>query len=380
MPSLESQIRAWADHHAPKPEDAVSAHEILTSQPRGSEPSGRTSQRRVRLLAAAAVTLLAGSGAAILALARHDGTEVVTDVPRQSDVSSTAPTTPSGDSIDFDLLGRTPDGTTSSRDLAAATTQGDLNALWTTARLDGAAPSINFSEEIVVAITVPDGACPLTLGDVTRDGSDIAPEFTRIGSCRLKLVPASYVVALHWAETGDSFRFVHPNRQPSGEQSTLQVDRPTPAPFTNPGEELLASALRRLELEACCGEPSHGGTGVTSGAVWEDTAIPISGAPLQDHTFDVDGTPRVVVPLNDLVTSSESATIAEAETLIGEADLGSFVAFTCGAYVWTIGGAGAGERSSPAQVRSLAETLLAQLECPIGQRPVAPGHGDPSGN
>ncbi len=158
-------------------------------------------------------------------------------------------------------------------------------------------------------------------------------------------------------------------------ESRLVVSQPEPGPSVhlwqariggNDGEWLFASVLRQLGLEGCCGEPSHGGSGVTSGARWQDLDIPVSATP--PGTTDT-------VPFNDLVLSSEPIELDGAPAIAGDADLGPFVAYTCGDRIWTFGGAGAGDRAPTEAVRSLAATVLPHLGCTVGERPLAPGHG-----
>lgn len=92
---------------------------------------------------------------------------------------------------------------------------------------------------------------------------------------------------------------------------------------------------------------------------------------MEDNTFDLDGEPKVFVPFNDLVLTAEPGVISGSEVLEGEADLGPFIAFTCGPHLWTIGGAGMGDRATPTQVRDFAAELISELGCQVGERPVA---------
>ena len=137
----------------------------------------------------------------------------------------------------------------------------------------------------------------------------------------------------------------------------------------NPLERTFARAAEELGVEGCCGEPSHGSEALTAGVVWQGTDIPIGAAPSTDPPY---------VPFNDLVISSEPVDIAGLlPATAGEADLGPFVAFTCGDATWTLGGAGLGDRATREQVESLAEVLIPHLYCTVGERPLATGHGDP---
>ena len=162
---------------------------------------------------------------------------------------------------------------------------------------------------------------------------------------------------------------------PATRESRLLLRQPEPGPTVhlwqiriggNDGEWLFSSVLRQMALEGCCGEPSHGGSGVTSGARWQDLDIPVSATP--PGTTDT-------VPFNDLVLSSEPIELDGAPAIAGEADLGPFVAYTCGDRIWTFGGAGAGDRANPEAVRGLAASVLPYLGCTVGERPLAPGHG-----
>lgn len=124
---------------------------------------------------------------------------------------------------------------------------------------------------------------------------------------------------------------------------------------------------------------------------WQGLDIPVFGGPLEKNTSDHEGQPRVFVPFNDYVLSSAPSEIDGAPVTTGEADLGAFIAFTCGENLWTLGGAqgvaaglepglGMGDRSNPAQLRELAKVLNPQLGCTVGARPIAPGHGNPLGD
>ena len=134
----------------------------------------------------------------------------------------------------------------------------------------------------------------------------------------------------------------------------------------NPLERSFARATSELGLEGCCGEPSHGGDGLTAGVVWMGPEIPVGASPSVEP---------VHVPFNDLVISSEPIDLGGLPATAGDADLGPFVAFTCGEHTWAVGVAGLGERATPEQVRSLAERLIPHLYCTVGERPRATGHG-----
>lgn len=163
--------------------------------------------------------------------------------------------------------------------------------------------------------------------------------------------------------------------EPDTLDTRLLISQPEPGPsahlwvartYGNDAEWIFAQALGQLGLEGCCGEPSHGGSGLTAGARWQDLDIPIGATP--PGTTDT-------VPFNDLVLSSEPIELDGAPAIAGAADLGPFVAYTCGGRVWTFGGAGAGDRPTADAVRHLAAAVLPYLGCTVGERPFAPGHG-----
>lgn len=147
-----------------------------------------------------------------------------------------------------------------------------------------------------------------------------------------------------------------------GEGTVLPWERRA---YASEAEEVIFTAFDELNLERCCGEPSHGAPGATTGARWQEFDVPIAASPTDDPPF---------VPFNDLVIDSAPAEIAGAPVTEGEADLGPFAAFTCGSRVWTFGGAGAGDRVDASVIRELVESVLPRLYCTVGERPAATGH------
>lgn len=139
--------------------------------------------------------------------------------------------------------------------------------------------------------------------------------------------------------------------------------------YGNDAEWIFSSVIEQLRLEGCCGEPSHGGPALTAGARWDGYDIPVGATP--PGTTDA-------VPFNDLVLSSEPIELDGAPAVAGEADLGPFVAYTCGDRIWSFGGAGAGDRPTASAVRRLAARVMPYLGCTVGERPLATGHGPAS--
>lgn len=101
---------------------------------------------------------------------------------------------------------------------------------------------------------------------------------------------------------------------------------------------------------------------MTGGARWDGVDIPVSGWP---------GAPMI----DDLVITSRPEALDGLPVVVGEADLGAFVAFACGGSGWAVGGMGAGDRASEPQVVALASALIPHLYCTVGPRPEADGHG-----
>lgn len=163
--------------------------------------------------------------------------------------------------------------------------------------------------------------------------------------------------------------------EPGSLDRRLVIRQPEPGPsvhlwrvrtYGNDAEWIFSSAIEQLGIEGCCGEPSHGGRGVTAGARWDGYDIPVGATP--PGATDA-------VPFNDLVLSSKPIELDGAPVVAGEADLGPFVAYSCGERIWTFGGAGSGDRPTASAVKRLAATVLPYLGCTVGGRPLATGHG-----
>lgn len=125
-------------------------------------------------------------------------------------------------------------------------------------------------------------------------------------------------------------------------------------------EWLVHSALRSLNLDGCCGEPSHGGSGVSSGAIYDGHEIGIGG-----HASDGSGTPPDAsshqrLPLLD----GEAVVLAPGEKVFGQAVVG----FTCGANRWWLSW---WEQTRPEidSMLLLAEELVPHLACTLGEPP-----------
>jgi hypothetical protein len=156
---------------------------------------------------------------------------------------------------------------------------------------------------------------------------------------------------------------VHAENDPAAQLASIW----TRQAYANDGERTIARALDELGLEGCCGEPSHGGTSVASGARWQGFNVFIGGNIAGDD-------PKV--GLQDEILSVEEIEIGGAPTaLLQAADRGAYLAFTCGDRVWGIGGGGLGDRVPAGVLRSLTGTLLPHLYCTVGLRPEVVGFG-----
>ncbi|HTO02005.1 MAG TPA: hypothetical protein VL068_15165 [Microthrixaceae bacterium] len=390
MAELEDQIRAWADAAAVAGDSPVRPDEVMGSGGGDQKhQSGRPAARRRRMLAVAAAVLIIAGAIGAFALSRSDSKQIITDGPKNPAATSSVETSPpSSESpqefgVVFEVLGMGEAGIDTMGALRAEYTQEELTQAWAAAGLGGSPPEVDFAEKVVLSITIPDDACPPTLVEFSRSANGLEPIFREPeGGCIEPLIPKTFVVALDWASTGDSFRIFLPGQPTYGfNDQVLDVSRSSLEDVTlNPAERTFNTALAALQLEGCCGEPSHGGDSAVTGVRWQDLDVPVFGGPIEKNTFDHEGQPRVFVPFNDYVTSSAPSEVGGAPVTTGEADLGAFLAFTCGENLWTLGGAGMGDRSTPTQLRELAKVLIPQLGCTVGARPVAPGHGNPLGD
>lgn len=390
---LQRQLRAFAQEAAPEVEP-VGAEEAIERAAGSTGAVGRGSARRPVLAVAAVVLVLAGV-VAVAALASSGEDHVVADAPDGPDPVTSplpadtsvpvAPTDPPAPGeVAFRVLGMgergEPMGT-----LRAAYDEGELSALWSDAGLPADPPAVDFEAQVVLSITIPDDACPPTLERFDVDGTTIEPVFVEpSGPCRTPLIPKTFVVAVDWASTGPSFHLFLPGDATYGfDDSVLAVSvrrsGSEPMRDLNDAEEAIGTAIASLGLEGCCGEPSHGGSGATTGVVWDGVDVGILGSPVQDVTFEHEGASRAFVPFNDLVLSSEETSVAGAHATSGDANGSRFLAFTCGAHLWTLGGPGMGAQATDAQLHDLAEALIPHLGCVVGEPPLATGHGDPHG-
>lgn len=231
MDEIERQVRAWADAAAPAAVDGdpVGADEASSGSVAPSPPSrgGR------RWLAAAAAMVVVGAVAAgVVALTADESEQVRTGDP----TTTTEPDGSDGsDEVAFELLhlgwaeptaGAEEGWVDQLPQLRTASTAEQLEALWGVRQpwsvddseaippaVPAPVPEIDFGEQVVVAITIPDDNCPPELRGFRRQpgedgvgGDRLIPEFVETAiECEEPLIPKQYVVALDWASTGDRF-------------------------------------------------------------------------------------------------------------------------------------------------------------------------------
>lgn len=166
------------------------------------------------------------------------------------------------------------------------------------------------------------------------------------------------------------------------------VDAPGTGPPSTPEAPSDAEALAYDAFDALGWEPEGQGLlapGATGAAFYMrigDAIVPVAGSPVQDLTFDHNGEPEVFVLDNDHITDAHTVELGDAPGVAGTADGYPFAAFTCGGYLWTVGGLLGADwpvRIEGDLAISVAADLAAVLGCEPGDRPVAPGHGDPHG-
>lgn len=197
MNDVVDQIRAWADAAAP-----VDAAPGVRSDEIASVSDLSARRPSPRLLAVAVLVFVAALAGVVLATNRDDP-QSVTAGPTE-DTAEASPVT-------FEVLSVTAGYLNDLGVLRSASSGVQLAGLWDVAGATEPVPTIDFDEQVVVSITIPDDTCPPTLEAFDRVGSDLTPRFIESsGGCDddLLVIPRTYVVALDQSTTGPEFRLV----------------------------------------------------------------------------------------------------------------------------------------------------------------------------
>lgn len=213
-PDLPDQIRAWGDAVMAGAPHAVTADEARRADGPGAHPRRGGGGR---WLVAAAVLAVLVAGGAVVALTRPD--------PPDRVATRGQPADPGSPPVSFEVLGvgRWPAHDDPSQQVA--TNPARLDWLWTAVGLDPPVPEVDWERQVVVALTVPHGACQRELARIDRDGDRLWARFVQPeGGCALPLAE-SYVVALERAAVGDRFTLVLPG-EPSATGDGPEVEVP----------------------------------------------------------------------------------------------------------------------------------------------------------
>jgi hypothetical protein len=221
-----------------------------------------------------------------------------------------------------------------------------------------------------VWVVALDAAGRLARIDVGELGSDaVDPDTPRAGLNRLGGLPVG-------ARFSVEFRY----------EDVPEVSVPADAAADDAAarelEDLMIGAFVALgwDRRPCCSHPADTRSAQLAAEV-DGVEVPVVGAPVEERTFDHDGAPAVFVQHNDHVVGARPIDLAGAPGVTGTANGYPFAAFTCGGYLWMVGGlfGSDGPPLDDGLVISAATELSGAVACEPGERPVAPGHGDPHG-
>ena len=149
--------------------------------------------------------------------------------------------------------------------LRAAVDDGGYADLWRFSNSDDARSEVDFDDQVVVSITIPDNACPPELTEFERVADVLTPIFVEPdGACEDPLIPKTYVVALDRAPLGRAFTLRLPadevygfeeqrllvelgGGEPAGEVPTVWAQEPSPS----------ADGMAALVMGSVQYDPSH---------------------------------------------------------------------------------------------------------------------------
>lgn len=210
MDELEQQIAAWGNATMDGSGPPVTAKEVRARNTTG------TFSRRVGVGSGWRWALGGGVAAAVLVFValvavvvdgRDDGPEQV----RTSDGVADGIGGPSAE-VSFEVLAMGPALMNGMGSFDAARNPEELSEVWADAGRPPPAPIVDFDEQIVLSITIPDDACPPELvafdwlDEELDDRRVLQPRFVEPDrGCSEPLFPKTYLVAVDWATTGDDY-------------------------------------------------------------------------------------------------------------------------------------------------------------------------------
>jgi hypothetical protein len=213
MDEIERQVRAWADAAAPAAVDGdpVGADEAMAT---ATAPSPRpvSGPRRRWLAAAAAIVVVGAVAAGVLALTTDDAEPLRTaDSTTTTELDDQLAPDPT-EEVRFEVVSVGYAGEQAMGTVRTAATPEQVEALWSEVvplddpsrpeeqrgpNFPGPVPEVDFERQVVVAIAIPDDACPPELIRFDRDGSAITPVFEEVAKeCEEPLEPKRFVVVL----------------------------------------------------------------------------------------------------------------------------------------------------------------------------------------
>lgn len=296
--SLDQQLREGLESLVePVDVDRV----VAAVEARGARRASRRWPKLAAVAAAAVVLVVAGVFGAIRL--GDEANETVTAGPDRTD--GTATTAAELGEIGFTVLWSGEAGDEPMGTLRSAADRAELEELWERATSNASEgpvplPSVDFADQVVVSITIPDDACPPTVERFDRDTSTepvtIEPVIVEPpGDCTRPLLPRTFVVALDPATIGPQFRLRLPAEPVYGYgEQVLEFPSPTDATPSS-GEESLSATL---ELPTTTVEV--GGTIEGEVVVRNDTGAPVQiedcGSPFWVGLSN--GSDRQIIPRN----------------------------------------------------------------------------------
>lgn len=195
------------------------------------------------LVAAAAVVLVLLAGGFAIAANEGDDDTVVSG-PTGDDGEA-------GATLDFDVL-TVNAAVVDMGTLMALTEEGLAPEFWDQTGAPAPYPSVDLDTHALVAITIPDDACPPDLVRFDQDGSTYTPAFVEpSGGCDEPLIPKTYVVRFAWAPLEPAFTIRLPANDTYGfDEQLLTVERHEPSPASSVVEPVPEEESTCEQIEA----------------------------------------------------------------------------------------------------------------------------------